>query len=72
MNPLDKDAACWCLIGSAMYCYPNYDDRKPIYDKLAAGLGNLDGWSSCETLISFNDDRATFEQVRGLVERIDL
>jgi hypothetical protein len=65
VHELDDDACSWCLIGAIHHCYPRETDRNYALFKLKKSIYKLFGYSG---VLGFNDNNATFEDVRKVVE----
>jgi hypothetical protein len=71
------EASCFCLIGALQHCYPDTDIRYKLYDRIADELdknGSL-RYRSCPDvlIIRWNDEeKRTFEEVKALIDRLDL
>lgn len=62
-----EEAVAWCLAGAIDKCYyPNQKGRSLVYQKIATrDLGRA--------IVSWNDDpKRTFEEVKALVEELDI
>ena len=70
--PDNPDASCWCLLGAIEVCYSCYAGSTHfsiLYDKIVQDL-NLVGDSF---ILEWNDaPERTFEEVKQLVERLDI
>ena len=64
----DTMAVRWCLIGAINVCYPTLEEYAQVKQKLNDELRKRSGSSDA---VYFNDGR-TFEEVKGLVELLDI
>ena len=60
-----NDAICWCLMGAFIKCYPDKDISSDEWQKLSI---------ACDRQVTiWNDDvERTFDEIKELVERLDL
>lgn len=65
--PFMGDAVCWCLAGAVHFCYQdNYKLRDAVFKTIDNSLGYL-------TISEWNDaPERTFEEVKALVEKLDI
>lgn len=64
------EAVCFCLKGAMQVCYIAPQKRTMIYEKMAAVLPEAEG--ICR-IVAWNDaPERTFEEVKELVERLDV
>lgn len=67
----DEDATCFCLLGMINICYPDLEDAFNVKIKIVENVPKLkDGTIS--GIGDWNDFVATFEDVKGLVEKLDI
>ena len=60
IDPIDSQACCWCLYGACMKCYDFYNN---IIEKILIKIGcYIDDWN----------DKSTFQEVKNLVEELDI
>lgn len=59
------NAVCWCIFGALDRCYPNYNNWLRVYVRINKELG--------KDMMAWNDEpERTFEDVRHLVEKLDI
>lgn len=69
--PTDPEAKCWCLLGAIDFCYQG----KLIADKVAA-IEKLNEvvheYYKTASIVHFNDRKATFEDIKKVIELADI
>jgi hypothetical protein len=71
VSPSDSDAVCWCLAGGVAKCYPG-EERYKVHDAIVEKLsGSAQGYGYGSAYGDWND-RASFEEVKALVEQLDI
>lgn len=64
VHPIAAESVCWCLIGAVVRCYRE-SEQVAIIKKIQAGVGMFGSdWQDAP--------ERTFEEVRQLVEELDI
>jgi hypothetical protein len=62
----DPEACCWCLIGALQRCYPDFDVRQELYQRICIKLG-----ISPDYLTAWGDSHS-FNEVVGVLKELDI
>lgn len=67
------DACCWCLIGAIYKCY-GFLNSEPILSQVDRYIQQLHKQNPNipQRIVSFNDNYAKFEDIKNLVETLDI
>jgi len=57
-----SSAVCWCLVGAAWKCYPEFSERTGVIRKMSLKIGAIGDWN----------DSHNFTDVRKLIEELDI
>lgn len=60
-----EDATCWCLYGAALKCYTVGSERTKVLNKISDSIGLI-------SIRYYNDTIASFQDIRKLVEELDI
>ncbi len=67
-NSSAKSATCFCMMGAVLHCYP--DVPKAVWDDIKRRVTDATG---ADSVYQWNDDPArTFDEVKALVEKLDI
>jgi hypothetical protein len=67
-----KQAMCWCLGGAINRCYPTIEHRRVVLDRIFETVPEIVVLHN-DSLAEWNDaPERTFEDVRALVEELDI
>lgn len=64
VSPASQYAVCFCLLGGVIKCYPNTEEKEAVERKIEKRLKISRYWKW--------NDMATFEQVKKLVNELDI
>lgn len=70
VNPRNKNAVCWCLVGAVQKCYPglkNKNQRQKIYKKIEKEIESYD----TRSIPNVNDD-VDFKFIKKLIDKLDI
>jgi hypothetical protein len=74
--PESEEAVCWCLSGAINRCYSGLSDRRFAEAKLEASIRelfpNLKVHQHDSLIVAFNDHKATYGDIRKVVEHADI
>lgn len=63
-------AACWCVAGAFIRCYPDIDERDGVIEKLRKKIELQSGLSS---IFVWNDaQERTYEEVYSVLKELDI
>lgn len=63
VNGCDPEATCWCIVGAAYKCYPDFNTRQLVIGKIEEQTGDgIGDWN----------DTHTFAEVKALMEKLDI
>lgn len=69
IDPNSDGASCFCIIGAIFKCYPDPQEHNDVYDKIKAEVTSR---YPTPFLSDWNDHEATFEQIREVLEKVDV
>lgn len=72
VTPNSPDAVCWCLYGAIRVCYPDFSDLTKVGTKLNDTIQHKIGNKSITYIIWQDQPERTFEEVKALVEELDI
>lgn len=73
-----SDAVCWCVVGAAEKCYPNYSDFTSVIDKMFVYIQHHwpvkeNRWySPTMRIYDTNDNMMTFRDVKRMVKKLNI
>lgn len=68
------EGVSFCLIGALAKCYQDFENRMDAKNKIREAIGDVDSNKSVRpSIINYNDaEERTFEEIKALVERLDI
>lgn len=73
VEPDDPTACQWCLAGAVIKCYADENERERILCLIAGKIEeDFNGDNAVGSVICWNDECATFQDVRELTLELDI